>query len=636
MKRLGAAFLAAVLTAAAGQTASAQTAAQEWPTAGHDPGGMRFSPLTQINPGNVARLKPAWVYHMRPQGAVVQTPGFAQGPAGGSRFLQAEVTPLVVGGMMFITTPYRRVTALDPVTGKEIWTRERNAPLRGLEYWPGDRTHAPRLVYASAEGLVALDAKTGDPVADFGVNGVLAQNGGRGGGASAPPVLFGDILISGAAMPYADGGRNGDIRAFDVVTGKQLWRFNTVPKAGEFGYDTWAPGSAERQTGVRVWSSMTVDAKRGIVYAPLNDPDWNRYGGDRHGDNLFGASVVALDARTGKRLWHFQVTHHDIWDLDGAPAPALFDVKRGGRTIPAVAVSSKAGLLFLLDRVTGKPIYGVEERPVAASDVPLEKASPTQPFPVKPAPFVRTTMSMADIATVTPELETYCRELVTKNNLGLGGPYNPPGWNRSTVNFPGANAAINYGGFSFNPQLGYLFVNSQDLGQITGLALRGAPRTSIGVAGAGPGANPNIPYDQAGMLGRFKHPDLNMMCQQPPWGSLTAVNVNTGDVAWQTPLGVTDSLPADKQKTGRPNLGGTIATASGLVFVGATDDGRFRAFDARTGAELWTVKLAAPNHSIPATYMGRDGKQYLVFPATGGSFLQDPAAADELVAYALP
>jgi quinoprotein glucose dehydrogenase len=625
----------------AGGAATARPAPGDWPTYGRDPGGMRFSPLSQINTGNVARLNQAWVYHMKPAGPAAspaqarRNPGQGNPTPGirGGRFVQSEVTPLVVGGMMYISTPYRRVVALDPATGAELWVHEDQAPSRGLEYWPGDKAHGPRLLYTNARGLVELDAKTGQPIADFGRSGVLGGTR-PGRGASSPPVVYANLVITGAANPNGDG-RDQDIRAFDIVTGKQIWRFATIPEKGQFGYDTWAAGSAERQTGVHVWGGMTVDARRGIVYAPLNDPDWNRYGGDRHGDNLFSASVVALDARTGKRLWHFQVVHHDIWDLDASPPPTLFDVKRGGRTIPAVAVSAKAGLVFLLDRTNGKPIYGVEERPVPQSAVPMEETSPTQPFPVKPAPFVRTTMSMADIADVTPELEAFCRKLVVDNDIGMGGPYLPPGWNRPTVNFPGTNAAINYGGFAFDPALGYLIVNSQDLGQITGIGPKGGPRTSIGLAGAGPGANPNIPYDMTGQLGRFKDPSTNMMCQKPPWGSLTAVNVNTGEIAWSVPLGVTDRLPPEKQNTGRPNLGGSIVTAGGLVFVGATDDARFRAFDARTGEALWTVKLAAPNHSVPVTYLA-GGKQYLAFPATGGSFLDDPAADDALVAYALP
>lgn len=615
----------------------AQGAPADWPTYGHDAGGTRFSALTQITPANVSQLKPAWVYHMKPaaaQGATADEQVSNPRRRQGSRYLQSEVTALVVGGRMYISTPYHRVVALDPTLGEELWVREDYAPQRGVAYWPGDARHTPRLIYTSAGSIIELDAKTGQAVADFGTNGVIAPRQ-PGASPTSPPVIYGSLIITSDINPYGDG-RDEDIRAFDVLSGKERWRFATIPEKGQFGYETWAPGSTEHRTGVRVWSGMTVDALRGIVYAPINDANWNRYGGDRHGDDLFSASVVALDARTGKRLWHFQVVHHDIWDLDAAPPPTLFDVRRSGKTIPAIAVSAKAGLLFLLDRVTGKSIYGVEERPVAQSEVPMEQTAPTQPFPVKPLPFVRTAMSMGDIATVTPELEAYCRDLIVKNNIALGGPYNPPGWNRPTLNFPGTNAAINYGGFSFSPALGYLFVNSQDLGQITGLALKGAPRQSIGVAGGGPGDITEVPYDQAGLVGRFKDPSANMMCQQPPWGQLTAVNVNTGEVAWTVPLGVTEGLPPDKQNTGRPNLGGSIVTASGLVFVGATDDGRFRAFDARTGTELWTVKLPGPNHSVPITYLGRDGKQYVVFPATGGSFLEDPATSDSLMAFALP
>jgi quinoprotein glucose dehydrogenase len=646
--------VAAVLLAAAATGATAAATQDDWPNYGGDPGAMRYSPLTQITPANVSRLRRAWTYQMRPPGMRMEVGvGFggarpppaqnaapeaaeAAAAAGPHRFfVQSEVTPIVAGGLMFISPPYGRVVALDPSTGKELWSYAAQGPLRGVAYWPGDKTHAARVIFPTPDGgLVALDAKTGKGAAGFGENGVLKGKGRRGNN-NSPPAIYGNIIISGYANPNGTG-RDGDVRAFDVLTGRELWRFSTVPQKGQEGYDSWAAGSAERQREVHVWGLLSVDAQRGIVFVPTDAPDWDRYGGDRGGANLYGTSLIALDARTGKKLWHFQLVHHDIWDGDNAAAPALFDVHRGGKTIPAVATIGKMGILFLLDRRTGKPIFGVEERPVAASEAPGEHAYPTQPFPLKPAPLARVSMSMDDIATVTPELERYCRALIKDNNIGLGGPYNPPGWKRPTLNFPGALGSANYGGVSFSPKLGLLFVNTQDLGQLTGLNLRGSPRNAIGVAGAGPGINPQIAYDQAGLLGRFKEPTSNMMCQQPPWGSLYAVNVATGDIAWRVNLGETDSLPEGKRDTGRPNLGGTIATASGLVFVGATDDSRFRAFDGRSGKLLWSVKLPAPSHSVPVTYMGRDGKQYLVFPATGGSFLQDPAADDELIAYALP
>jgi quinoprotein glucose dehydrogenase len=386
---------------------------------------------------------------------------------------------------------------------------------------------------------------------------------------------------------------------------------------------------------VNVWGFITVDVQRGIAYLPFGAPSVDQFGGDREGDNLFSSSLVAVDANTGKYLWHFQIVHHDIWDGDLAAAPALIDVKTGGKTIAAVAAINKLGLLFLLDRVTGKPIYGVEERPVASSEVPLERAAKTQPFPVKPAPLARMTMTAADIATVTPELEAACKKLI--EGVQLGGPYLPVSYKRLRVQFPGNHGGVNWGGTSFNPQLGYLFVNTNELGQLSGITDRepGATGQAQG-NGVGNRVDPNGPYQGVPGGGRFKDTASNMMCQQPPWGQLTAVNVNTGEFAWRVPLGITESLPPDKQHTGRPGNGGTIATAGGLVFVGATDDGRFRAFDARTGKELWTVKLGGAANATPSTYLGRDGRQYVVITSTGGGFFDAPLTDDSIMAFALP
>jgi quinoprotein glucose dehydrogenase len=558
-------------------------------------------------------------------------------PADATRVATTETTPLVVGNTMYLGSPYGHIVALDATTGKEIWSVDGQGSTRGLEYWPGDKNTPPQIIWVEGGGLVSVNAKSGQPNPNFGTNGKVTAEGAGGGGGSSPPIIYKNVIISGTANPYKDGRMGGDIRGFDAATGKQLWRFNTVPVKGEKGYETWAPGSAERQTsgGVHVWGLMTVDAERGLVYAPINAPDWNRYGGDHPGNNLYSSSIVALDAKTGKLVWHFQIVHHDIWDMDAESPPTLFDVKRGGKTIPAVGIISKSALLFIMNRVTGEPIYGVEERPVPQSEVPEERTSPTQPFPVKPEPLGRQTMSAAEINTVSPSVNAFCKDVISKN-VGLGGPYMPPGFNHPTVNFPGPNGSVNWGGASFSPKLGYYFVNSQDLGQLTEEGPKGLPRQAIGVTGVGAPADDNIPYDMVGLNGRFKEPTSNMMCQQPPWGRLTAVNVNTGNIAWQVPLGITESLPPAQQKTGRPNSGGSIVTASGLVFIGATDDSHFRAFDAKTGKELWTLKIPAGSHSVPVTYMGKDGKQYLVFPATGGDFIEDPGADDELLAYRLP
>jgi quinoprotein glucose dehydrogenase len=648
---------------------SSATASKEWPTYGHDPGAMRFSPLTQITPANVSQLKVAWVYHMKPAAPVApaapggraegNTPaGEVPAPAvqgrggrgrGGSGFSSSEVTPLVINGTMYIATPYFRVVALDSTTGKEIWAFQlpsANPSTRGVEYWPGDAQTPPQIVFGSTDGkLYSLDARTGKLNEAFGETGIVDLNTpeilrglpGRDG-LSSPPVVYKNLVITGGTtQENPPRGPAGDVRAWDMHTGKLVWTFRSIPGAGEKHNDTWSGESWKNRSGVNVWGFLSVDTRRGIVYMPFGAPSVDQYGGDREGDNLFGTSLVAADANTGKYLWHFQVVHHDIWDADLAGAPALIDVKQGGRTIPAVAAIGKVGLLFLLDRVTGKPIYGVEERAVPPSEVPLERASKTQPFPVKPAPLSRMTMTAADIATVTLELETACRKLI--EGIQLGGPYLPVSYNRLRVQFPGNHGGVNWGGTSFNPQLGYLFINSNELGQMSGLRDRDPKATgSAQPNGQGNRVDPNGPYEGFPGGGRFSIRGADpqqLPCQQPPWGQLTAVNVNTGEFAWRVPLGVTESLPPEKQNTGRPGNGGTIATAGGLVFVGATDDGRFRAFDARTGKELWTFKLPGVAEATPMTYEGRDGKQYVVIASTGGGFFGNPTTADDIMAFAL-
>jgi quinoprotein glucose dehydrogenase len=548
---------------------------------------------------------------------------------------------------MYIATPYFRVVAVDPTNGQERWAFQLptgNPATRGVEYWPGDGQTPPQIVFGSNDGkMYSLDAKTGKPNEAFGDRGVVLMDTPeilRGlpgtNGMGSPPIVYKNLVIAGGRnQENPPRGPAGDVRAWDMRTGKLVWTFKSIPEAGEKFNDTWAGDSWKNRSGVNVWGFLSVDTERGIVYMPFGAPSVDQYGGDREGDNLFGTSLVAADANTGKYLWHFQVVRHDIWDADLASAPALIDVKQGGRTIPAVAVISKNSLLFLLDRVTGKPIYGVEDRPVPQSEVPLEKTAKTQPFPVKPAPLSRMSFTADDIATVTPELEAACRKLI--EGMQLGGPFLPVSYNRLRVQFPGNHGGVNWGGTSFNPQLGYLFVNTNEMGQVSGLKDRdpAAPGPARG-EGVGNRVDPDGPYQGMPGGGRFKDNASNMFCQQPPWGQLIAVDVNTGEFAWRVPLGVTDSLPADKQKTGRPGNGGTIATAGGLVFVGATDDSRFRAFDAKSGAELWTQTLKGAAQATPMTYEGRDGRQYVVIAATGGGFFGNPVTDDSIIAYALP
>ncbi|HXJ43302.1 MAG TPA: PQQ-binding-like beta-propeller repeat protein, partial [Bryobacteraceae bacterium] len=583
-------------------------------------------------------------------------PGAPGGRAGGrGRGFNANglrpsgATPLVIDGIMYIATPYSRVVAVDPTNGHELWAYQLpsgSPSTRGVEYFAGNGKTTPQIVFGSNDGkLYSLNAKTGKPNMAFGDNGIVNLNtqeilrGLPGRDAlSMPPIVYKSLVITGGmTQENPPLGPAGDVRAWDMNTGKLVWTFKSIPSEGEKYNDTWAKDSWKNRTGVNVWGFITVDAQRGIVYMPFGAPSVDQYGGDRAGDNLFSTSLVAADANTGKYLWHFQVVHHDIWDADMVGAPAFIDVRQGNKTIPAVAAINKVGLLFILDRVTGKPLYGVEERPVPQSKVPLERTSKTQPFPRKPQPLSRMAMTEKDIATVTPEIEAGCRKLL--EGLEMGGPYLPVSYNKLGVRFPGNHGGVNWGGTSFSPQLGYLFINANDLGQISGVKDHD-PKTGPAMgAGQGNRVDPGGVYEGIPGGGRFSlrngDSPQQLPCQQPPWGTLTAVNVATGEFAWRVPLGVTDSLPADKQNTGRPGNGGTIATAGGLVFVGATDDARFRAFDAKTGKELWTVKLPGAAEATPMTYQGKDGKQYVVITATGGGFFNNPVTSDSVMAFAL-
>lgn len=609
-------------------------ASTDWPMFGHDSSSTRFSPLTQINPNTVRVLRRSWTYHMKRDNPAVTSAG-AIGHGGGRRSSQA--TPIVVNGMMYIPTPYGTVIALDPDAGTEIWTfkLDRSNPAgRAVSYWPGDKQTPASIVFGTRDGrLISLNAQTGKLMKSFGENGVIDLKKEVNNGfpnarydMTSPPEIYKDLIITGSQVQETpEHGPSGDVRAWDVHTGKMVWRFHSVPHPGETGNDTWPADSWKNRSGTNVWGMISVDVKRDLVFLPFGSSSYDFYGADRKGKNLFSDSLVALKADTGKLVWYFQTVHHDLIDYDLTSAPVLMEVQHKRRKIPAVAVIGKAGLMYILDRRNGKSIYGVEERPVPISDVPGEEASPTQPFPVKPEPLGRESFTPADLASVTPEQKKFCEALYSQNGgMKNRGPFTPFG-TEMTVIFPGTIGVTNWQGMSLNPKLGYLFVNTMNLGDVGKMEKQD------------PGSGP--PYERTspwGTYARFWNNDTFMPCQQPPWGQLWAIDVNTGDVAWKIPFGVVESLEAKGvHDTGAPNYGGSIATESGLVFIAATNDHRFRAFDAKTGKVLWETTLETGSYNVPMTFQGKDGKQYVVLVATGGSYY-DTTSGDSVIAFSLP
>jgi quinoprotein glucose dehydrogenase len=613
-------------------------AAGDWPMVGRDPGGQRYSPLTQITPQNVGELTVAWTYHMKP---VAKPDSAAPGTVKRVSFHESEDQPLVIGQTMFVVTPYSRVVALNSATGAEKWVFELpdgdNASLRGTAYWPGNAGAGPALIFGTRNGrMYSISALSGKLNPEFGDQGVvnlktpevMTTGMDRSYILPSPPVIYKDLVITGSGPGEGPGGLggglgpSGDTRAWNARTGKLVWTFHSVPRPGEEGHNTWAGDSWKNRSGVNVWGLMTLDAARGILYMPFGAPNNDRVGVDRPGNNLFGSSLVAVDAATGKLLWYFQVVHHDIWDMDTQSPPTLFNVEHGGKTIPAVATVNKNGLMFIFDRVTGKPIYGVEERPVPQSNVPGEQTSPTQPFPVLPEPLSQNTLSRANLYKDTPEHQAWCEKYVDDNHMLLGEvPYTPPQLDRYTVPLPGTQGGVNYYGGAFDPKLGLFIANVNNLGQ----PMRIVRNDDGSFTNSGPLAG----------LTRFWDPSNHLPCTPTPWGQLVAIDVNTGKTAWRTTLGVSDNLPEGKQHTGRPGLGGPIITASGLIFIGATDDARFRAFEASSGKEIWAVKLPAAAESTPITYADATGRQYVAVVATGGGLIGAPLASDSLIVYTL-
>lgn len=621
----------------------------DWPMYTRDLAGTRYSPLKQINGSNVSKLTSAWTYSLRGSSSPAAGRAEAAGPGdfaaqaanpgrGGGNGANAEATPIVVNGMMYLPAGGRLI-ALDPETGKPAWI----SPLpfattaRGVAYWPGDANNPPRIILTAGPHLVALNANTGKLDPGFGKEGIVDITVPWNGA----PAIFGNIVMLGATVGEIPIGPPGDTRAYDARTGARLWEFHSVPRPGEPGFGSWQGDSWKGFSGVNVWGwYLTVDAQRGILYMPFGSPAGNYYGGERPGNDLFGNSLVAVDAKTGKYLWHFQAVHHDIWDSDLPPAPSLIDITRNGKKIPALAEIGKTGWMFILDRVTGKPVFGVEERPVPKGDVPGEWYSPTQPFPLKPPALARTSYQPEDMVTAedtTPEHVKACQDLVAKSGgFYNAGPFTPFLFHeagappKSTMIFPG-NGGANWGGTAADPTTGLVYVQTHDTALVGWVEKKveggnygsgnGSPQLYDRGSVDGPGPYHSFAARVTGADGKV----ANWPCQKPPWGRLIAVNANTGEIAWQSRLGITEGLPEGKQNTGNSGSAGPIVTAGGLVFIGATNDSRFRAFDSRTGKELWVAKLARNANANPITYQGKNGKQYVAVVAT-----------DSVAAFALP
>jgi quinoprotein glucose dehydrogenase len=588
-----------------------------WRDYSGSPEAAQFSALKQIDTSNVARLTVAWTYKTGDNN-------------------QYLFNPIVIDGTMYVLAKNNSIVALDAATGSEIWTHTPSPATsivtnRGINYWEShDRTDR-RLLFCADHSLRAIDAVTGKPILSFGAHGAVDLREGLDRDprtitlvqSTTPGRVFEDKLILGSATNQGYGSAPGDIRAFDVRSGKVVWTFHTVPRPGEFGYQTWPKDAWKTVGGANVWGEFALDEKRGVIYAPTASAKYNFYGADRHGDNLFADCLLAIDARTGRRIWHFQMVHHDVFDYDDATAPKLLTVRHDGRNVDVVAQVSKQGFVWVFDRDTGKPLWPVEERPVPASDVPGEQTAPTQPFPTKPPPFARQKFTVDDLS---PYLSAGDRArfrdmLLSARNEGL---FTPPSF-RGTVQMPGNNGGANWGGAAADPGRGILVVVSKDLPCI----LKLEPDSSV------PKGQPPRYVSGFGFL--VGSDGLSAIA--PPWTTLTAYDLNEGAIKWSIPLGEVPVLAAKgigNTGTHYPKVGPVI-TAGGLIFTG-TRDHKVRAFDVEDGKMMWETQVPEAIEGIPAVYeVG--GRQYIVFCAAAQAGLI-PATQSKIkgayVAFALP
>jgi len=616
----------------------------DWPVYGRDPGGARFSPLTQITRANVAQLQVAWTYHT----------GIPDMSGMGHRPPALEVTPIVVDGTMYVSTPTGIIAALDPATGTERWRFDAGVNphrgygdfvSRGVTFWRDRRAAAgsacaTRIFAATIDArLFALDAASGKPCAGFGSNGAVDLRVGlriapfefQAYEETSPPAVIGDLVIvgSGVADNSSPAPASGEVRAFNARSGALDWTFDPIPQdTTDAAYKTWQGGSAKRSGAANVWSVIVTDPERDLVFLPTTSPAPDYFGGLRLGDNRYANSIVALRGSTGEVVWTFQTVHHDIWDFDNASPPALVTVSRSGAKIPAVIQTGKSGMLFVLDRTTGKPIFPVEERPVPPSSVPGEVASPTQPFTALVPPLVPLQYSAADAWGPTPEAKAACHDILAA--LRNEGPFTPPSI-QGTLSQPGNIGGAHWGGVATDERRGLAVVPVNRVPAVIQLIpAQGFNGDSLYREDAARGIK-NWEYTRmAGtpyvMRRRIIIGPAGVPCTPPPFGALVAVNLGTGAIQWNVPLGTFGGAP------GSPNLGGPIVTAGGLVFIGATLDRAFHAFDIETGRELWTAALPAGARATPMTYEA-GGRQFVVI-AAGGSDVW--GTGDAIIAFALP
>lgn len=622
----------------------------DWPVYGGDPGATKYSPLADINGSNVQRLTIAWRWKVGERPIAKTDSNKAARPG------TFQATPVMIGDTLFFSTPYNRVVAMDASTGRPFWIYDPRAYAfgqpsngtgfvhRGVAIW-SDR-HERRVFMNSRWRLIALDASTGQPIRSFGDTGVVDLTAAVSRPVNrlhytntSPPVVWGDLVIVGNGvgdrLVYHDDPP-GDVQAFDVRNGKRVWDFDPIPQGGEYGSDTWENESWRHTGHTNVWAPFSVDSARGLVFLPVSTPSNDWYGGSRKGDNLFAESVVCLDARTGKRVWYFQTVHHGLWDYDIPASPVLGTVRVHGERRDIVAVPTKTGFLFVFDRLTGKPIWPIVERRVRVSDVPGERASRTQPFPTRPAPFAKQGFTVADVIDFTPELRK--RALAAIVNYRTGPLFTPPS-TQGTIVMPGAIGGSGWGGGAFDPETGIIYIKATNSPALYKIIKGGEPSDTVDAE-----YMVDLPHStltvtlgaQRDTVAEHQAPVLELPINKPPYGTLTAIDLNSGDRVWQIPLGDSPQIrrnPLLQRVQLPPMLGvagapGAIVTKGGLVFVSGGGSTLY-AIDKTSGAIRWAFDLGKRAYSVPMTYRTRAGRQYIVIAAGAG-------AEAELIAFALP